>query len=95
MFKRILSVALALAMLVSCFALAACKDDGSLKRDPNAEYTYNTFLSTFPTVWNNHTYQTATDSEIIGYTETGFYTLITTRPLTVTRSFPIWQPQSP
>ncbi len=74
MFKRILSVALALTMLVSCFALAACKDDGSLKRDPNAEYTYNTFLSTFPTVWNNHTYQTATDSEIIGYTETGFYT---------------------
>ena len=74
MFKRILSVALALVMLVSCFALAACKDDGSLKRDPNAEYTYNTFLSTFPTVWNNHTYQTATDSEIIGYTETGFYT---------------------
>ena len=74
MFKRILSVALALVMLVSCFALVACKDDGSLKRDPNAEYTYNTFLSTFPTVWNNHTYQTATDSEIIGYTETGFYT---------------------
>ncbi len=74
MFKRILSVALALTMLVSCFALTACKDDGSLKRDPNAEYTYNTFLSTFPTVWNNHTYQTATDSEIIGYTETGFYT---------------------
>jgi len=38
------------------------------------EYTYNTFLGTFPTVWNNHTYQTATDSEIIGYTEPGFYT---------------------
>ena len=74
MFKRILSVALALVMLVSCFALVACKDDGGLKRDPNAEYTYNTFMSTFPTVWNNHTYQTATDSEIIGYTETGFYT---------------------
>jgi oligopeptide transport system substrate-binding protein len=45
-----------------------------LVRDPNAEYTYNTFLSTFPTVWNNHTYQTATDGEIIGYTEPGFYT---------------------
>ena len=74
MFKRILSVTLALVMLVSCFALVACKDDGGLKRDPNAEYTYNTFMSTFPTVWNNHTYQTATDSEIIGYTETGFYT---------------------
>ena len=38
------------------------------------QYTYNTYMSTFPTVWNNHTYQTATDSEIIGYTELGFYT---------------------
>ena len=45
-----------------------------LVRDPKAEYTYNTFLSTFPTVWNNHTYQTDIDSTIIGYTETGFYT---------------------
>ncbi|MBR2350402.1 MAG: ABC transporter ATP-binding protein, partial [Clostridia bacterium] len=36
--------------------------------------TYNTYLSTFPTVWNNHTYQTATDGEILGYTEPGFYT---------------------
>ena len=37
-------------------------------------YTYNTYLSTFPTKWNPHTYETATDSEIIGYTELGFYT---------------------
>ena len=41
--------------------------------DPNG-YTYNTYMSTFPTKWNPHTYETATDSEIIGYTELGFYT---------------------
>ena len=49
-------------------------DENVLVRDPNAKYTYNSYLSTFPTVWNNHTYQTNTDSTIIGYTETGFYT---------------------
>ncbi|MBQ8409060.1 MAG: DUF4044 domain-containing protein [Clostridia bacterium] len=82
MFKkmtRVFAVVMALAMVFSCVALlASCKDpdqvEGGLVRDPNAEYTYNTFMSTFPTVWNNHTYQTATDSEIIGYTESGFYT---------------------
>ena len=82
MFKkmtRVFAVVMALAMVFSCVAvLASCKDpdqvEGGLVRDPNGEYTYNTFLSTFPTVWNNHTYQTATDAEIIGYTEPGFYT---------------------
>ena len=49
-------------------------EENVLVRDPNAKYTYNSYLSTFPTVWNNHTYQTNTDSTIIGYTETGFYT---------------------
>ena len=79
-------IILALMMVVSCVSiLAACQpseqnpeesgtEDEKLVRDPEAEYTYNTFLSTFPTVWNNHTYQTATDGEIIGYTEPGFYT---------------------
>ena len=72
MFKKltkVLAVVLVLAMMVP--ALASC--DWKNPFDPH-EYTYNTYLSTFPTVWNNHTYQTATDSEIIGYTEVGFYT---------------------
>ena len=37
------------------------------------DYTYNTYLSTFPNSWNPHTYQTATDSEILDYTTLGFY----------------------
>lgn len=77
--RKVLSFLLVAAMLVSCIAiLGACndkKDDG--KKDDQTgkgEYTYNTYLSTFPSGWNNHTYQTATDSEIIGYTEPGFFT---------------------
>lgn len=86
--KKVLSLVMVLAMVVSSVAiLASCGGnqttttttttggDGPVKPvDPNAEYTYNTFLSVFPTVWNNHTYQTATDGEILGYTEPGFYT---------------------
>ena len=37
-------------------------------------YTYNTYTSTFPSTWNPHTYQTATDSTILDYTTVGFYT---------------------
>lgn len=71
--KRILSLTLVVVMLVSCLAvLSACKPPVQ-SAGPDT-YTYNTYLSEFPTKWNNHTYQTATDSEIIGYTELGFYT---------------------
>ena len=71
--KRILSLTLAVVMLVSCLAvLSACKPPVQ-SAGPDT-YTYNTYLSEFPTKWNNHTYETATDSEIIGYTELGFYT---------------------
>lgn len=39
-----------------------------------ATYTYNGALSTFPTLWNVHTYETATDAEILDYIVDGFYT---------------------
>ncbi len=67
--KRVLSFLLVAVMLVAAFSSCAKKEDTSGK----GVYTYNTYLSTFPTVWNNHTYQTATDGEIIGYTEPGFF----------------------
>ena len=37
-------------------------------------YTYNLALSTFPTNWNAHQYQTATDAVILDYIVSGFYT---------------------
>ncbi len=50
---------------------------GSTEQTPvvdNATYTYNYAMSVFPTNWNPHTYQTATDAEILDYTSVGFYT---------------------
>ncbi len=49
-------------------------NEGDKEVDPNATYTYNTSASTFPTVWNPHTYQTATDAVPLDYTSVGFYT---------------------
>ncbi len=73
--RKVLSLALAVLMLVSCVAvLGACKDDTPVDDSEPKTYTYNTYLSVFPDVWNNHTYQTATDGEILGYTEPGFFT---------------------
>ena len=39
-----------------------------------ATYTYNTAASVFPTNWNPHTYQTATDGDMLGYISDGFFT---------------------
>ncbi len=87
--KRFLSLALALVMMLGCVAVLTACPKPHKHSDANADficdecnevlldptgYTYNTYMSTFPTKWNPHTYETATDSEIIGYTELGFYT---------------------
>ena len=37
-------------------------------------YTYNTYMSDFPTMWNPHRYQTNAQSEPLSYTTLGFYT---------------------
>ena len=38
------------------------------------DYTYNTYASDFPTMWNPHRYQTNAQSEPLSYTTLGFYT---------------------
>ncbi len=45
-----------------------------LVRDPNAEYTLNSYTSVFPTVWNIFDYETSTDAIILDYISPGFYT---------------------
>ncbi len=91
--KRILSLALALMMMLSCVAiLASCQKDcdgnhvdtdGDFLCDNKncdavvrleGNYTYNTYLTSFPTLWNPHTYESTTEGEILGYTTVGFYT---------------------
>ncbi len=66
--KRVLVLAMAAAMTLS---MVAC--GGKEGATDNATYTYNTALSVFPTNWNPHTYQTATDAEILDYISEGFY----------------------
>ncbi|MBR1582678.1 MAG: hypothetical protein IJ663_02885 [Spirochaetales bacterium] len=39
-----------------------------------ATYTWNGATSTFPTNWNPHIYETATDSDLLDYMQCGFYT---------------------
>ena len=98
--KRVLSLVLALALMVSAGAiLTACGDENvddtttadettaesttgstlpdfivELPKQEGAEYTYNSYLSTFPTLWNPHDYETATDATILDYASAGFYT---------------------
>lgn len=72
--KRILSLVLVLVMLLSTMALLTACPEPTPDPDAPKQYTYNAYLSVFPTTWNNHTYQTATDGEILDYTENGFYT---------------------
>ena len=85
---KLLALLVALVMVVSCFAACAKNDvaDDTKPADTkpadtqatepaaDATYTYNYALSEFPTNWNYHTYQTATDAEILDYITAGFYT---------------------
>ena len=61
--KKILALVMALCMLVACTAVA----------EEEATYTYNTYMSEFPTVWSPFQMQTATDSELSDYLSDGFY----------------------
>ena len=80
--KKLIALLLALTMVL---ALAACGNNAPAETtaapaeteapvvEAPATYTYNTALSEFPTNWNYHTYQTATDAEILDYISDGFY----------------------
>ena len=62
--KKILALVMALCMLFACTAVA----------EEEATYTYNLYMSEFPTVWNPFQMQTATDSELADPLTDGFYT---------------------
>ena len=65
--KKIMYLSLAVLLV---FTLAGCVKDKPAKET----FTYNYASSVFPTNWNPHTYETANDADILGYTESGFYT---------------------
>ena len=84
--KKFLAMLLALAMVLSMVACGTNNATDETTSAPTetqgtepvvetpATYTYNVALSTFPTLWNIHNYETETDSEIADYITTGFYT---------------------
>ena len=79
--RKFLAFLLAASMLLSCVAAVAEEEPAENEEpivatagDPD-DYTYNTFLSTWPTTWNPGTWQTSTDSEVLDYIVDGFYEL--------------------
>ncbi len=85
--KKLLALLLSLAMVLSLAACGgnnaettapAAEETTEAATEPAVEaapatYTYNYALAEFPTNWNYHTYQTATDAEILDYISAGFY----------------------
>ena len=82
--KKLLALLLAVVMVIGVFAGCNTETPDATKgtegttpaTEPTAPatYTYNYALSEFPTNWNYHTYQTATDADILDYITAGFYT---------------------
>lgn len=65
-------------MIVFGLSVAGILGLVSCGKDANTEikYTYNTYLSTSPTNWNVHNWQTADESYITSFTEIGLYDTI-------------------
>lgn len=82
--KKFLAMLLALTMVLSLAACGGNETPETTGAPADATegteavvadtYTYNYSMSEFPTNWNYHTYQTATDAEILDYITAGFYT---------------------
>lgn len=73
--KKLLALLLAVMMVATVLAGCNSIEEQVDKLTGNAgEYTYNVAWSVFPTLWNPHTYETATSADVMGYLEDGFYT---------------------
>ena len=71
--KKTLALLLACLLVVSCFAMTACKRPGK-KREGEGEYTYRMGPSDLPTTWNPHTYETNSSTYVLDYTGDALYT---------------------
>ena len=71
--KRVLSLVLVCAMLVSAMMMLASCGGGN---EPEQTYTYNDAVTLLSTNWNPHTYQTTDESYPIDFITTGLYTFI-------------------
>ncbi|MBQ4255522.1 MAG: hypothetical protein II721_06015 [Bacilli bacterium] len=70
--KKMALFALGVAAIIpvaSCGGAAVTSSSAEAKKS----YTYRTYLSTSPTKWNTHNWQTSDESYITAFTEMGFY----------------------
>ena len=70
MMKKVLSIILALAMMLSCVAALAENDAAA-----PATYTYRTYSSSLGNNWNPHTWETSADDSIQSYLSTPLATM--------------------
>ena len=72
--KKLTAVLLVLAIALTCvYAKGAQEAAQQAAAQEPATYTWNGAAATFPTNWNPHIYETATDSDILDYMQAGFY----------------------
>ncbi len=60
-----------IASVAAILTMTGC--NGGDSTDTGTTYTYNTYLSTSPSNWNVHNWQTSDESYVTGFTEMGFY----------------------
>ena len=65
---------ISLATLTSAVCLTGCPGGGNYNSDK--EYTYYTYLTTKPSTWNTHDWETNDESYVTSFTEIGFYDVI-------------------
>ena len=65
---------ISLATLTSAVCLTGCPGGGNYNSDK--EYTYYTYLTTKPSTWNTHDWDTNDESYVTSFTEIGFYDVI-------------------
>ncbi len=64
---------LALTALTTAVGLSSCTGD---VYNSDKEYTYYTYLSTKPSTWNTHDWETSDESYVTSFTEMGFYDVV-------------------
>ncbi len=64
-----------IASVVAILTMTGCSEStpDSSEISNTYKYTYNTYLSTSPSNWNVHNWQTSDESYVTGFTEMGFY----------------------
>ena len=71
--KNAKAFVLALTALTTAAGLSSCFGD---VYNSDKEYTYYTYLTTKPSTWNTHDWETSDESYVTSFTEMGFYDVI-------------------